>query len=352
MSLHARVRLRRGTLALDAELVATHTGLVVLVGPNGAGKTTFLRALAGLDPIDGGQVALDGDCLDDPAAGIFVPPERRPVGVVFQEGLLFPHLSALENVAFGLRSRGVRRAHARQRAASWLDRVGLGERDHARPRELSGGEAQRVALARALATQPRLLLLDEPLAALDATARAQTRRELRRHLASYDGVRVLVTHDPVEAVALGDRIVVLEDGRVVQSGTPAEVRARPRSRYVADLVGVNLLRGHASGNDVTLATGSRLTAAERPPGPGEVLAVIHPHAVALHRRAPEGSPRNVWEATVEALDFEGDRTRVQLGGAIALVAEVTPAAVRELALEAGSPVWASVKATEVSVYPA
>ncbi|MGH9015695.1 MAG: ABC transporter ATP-binding protein, partial [Acidimicrobiia bacterium] len=211
---------------------------------------------------------------------------------------------------------------------------------------------QRVALARALATQPRLLLLDEPLAALDATARAQTRRELRRHLASYDGVRVLVTHDPVEALALGDRIVVLEGGRVVQSGTPAEVRARPRSRYVADLVGVNLLRGHASGNDVTLATGSRLTAAERPPGPGEVLAVIHPHAVALHRRAPEGSPRNVWEATVEALDFEGDRTRVQLGGAIALVAEVTPAAVRELALEAGSPVWASVKATEVSVYPA
>jgi molybdate transport system ATP-binding protein len=351
MSLDARVRLRRGTLALNAELVATHAGMAVLVGPNGAGKTTFLRALAGLDPIDGGHVALDGIRLDDPAAGVFVPPERRPVGVVFQDGLLFPHLSALENVAFGLRSRGVRRTDARRRAAGWLDRVGLGEREHARPRELSGGEAQRVALARALATEPRLLLLDEPLAALDATARAQTRRELRRHLASYDGVRVLVTHDPVEALALGDRIVVLEHGHVVQSGTPAEVRARPRSRYVADLVGVNLLRGHASGNDVALATGSRLTAAERPPGPGEVLAVIHPHAVALHRRAPEGSPRNVWEATVEALDFEDDRVRVQLGGPIALVAEVTPAAVRELALEAGAPVWASVKATEVSVYP-
>jgi molybdate transport system ATP-binding protein len=182
MSLDARVRLRRGTLALDAELVATHAGIAVLVGPNGAGKTTFLRALAGLDPIDGGHVALDGDRLDDPAAGIFVPPERRPVGVVFQDGLLFPHLSALENVAFGLRSRGARRADARRRAAGWLHRVGLGEREHARPRELSGGEAQRVALARALATEPRLLLLDEPLAALDATARARTRRELRRHL--------------------------------------------------------------------------------------------------------------------------------------------------------------------------
>jgi molybdate transport system ATP-binding protein len=352
VTLAAHVQLGLGALALDVELTAPPGEMVVVVGPNGAGKTTLLRALAGLQPLDAGHVTLDGFVLDDAAAGVLVPPERRPVGVVFQDGLLFPHLSALENVAFGLRSRGVARREARRRAAGWLERVGLTGREHARPAELSGGQAQRVALARALAPQPRLLLLDEPLAALDATTRVETRRDLRRHLASHDGVRILVTHDPLEALALATTIVVVEDGRVVQSGPPDDVRARPRSRYVADLVGVNLLEGTGEGHEVVLGSGARLTVADPAP-PGQVLAVLHPRAVALHRGArPAGSPRNVWEATVGSLDFEGDRVRVRLAGPVPVVAEVTPAAVRDLGVEEGSSVWASAKATEISVYPA
>src|SRR4051794_16365182 len=159
--------------------------------------------------------------MDDPAAGTFVVPERRGVGYVFQDYLLFPHLTALENVAFGLRARGVHRREARAAAARWLERLGVGEYAGARPRALSGGQAQRVALARALATEPRLLLLDEPLAALDAATRVEVRAELRRHLATFGGARLLVTHDPVEAMVLADRLVVLEDGRIVQSGRPA-----------------------------------------------------------------------------------------------------------------------------------
>jgi molybdate transport system ATP-binding protein len=351
VSLDAKVAVRLGALDLDVELHAEAGALVVVAGPNGAGKTTLLRALAGIEPLDQGRVTLDGDCLDDPATGRFVPPERRSIGVVFQDLLLFPHLSALENVAFGLRSRGVPRGEARRRADAWLDRVGLREMARARPAALSGGQAQRVALARALAGEPRLLLLDEPLAALDATVRVETRRELKRHLDSYPGVRILVTHDPIEAMAMAARLVIVEDGRVVQSGSPAEVRARPRSRYVADFVGVNLLHGRGAGGAVALDTGGRLTAADPAPVDAPVLVVVHPRAIALHRRSPEGSPRNVWETRVDGLDDEGERMRVQLGGPIPMVAEVTPAAARELGLTSGGPVWASVKATEIAVFP-
>jgi molybdate transport system ATP-binding protein len=352
VTLDARVRLALGALTLDVALTAPPGETVVVVGPNGAGKTTLLRALAGLQPLDAGHVTLDGVVLDDTRAGVLVPPERRPVGIMFQDGVLFPNLSALENVAFGMRSRGLPRSEARRQAAGWLQRVGLAGREQARPPELSGGQAQRVALARALAPHPRLLLMDEPLAALDATTRVEVRRDLRRHLASYEGVRILVTHDPLEALALAATIVVVEDGRVVQTGPPDEVRTRPRSRYVADLVGVNLLVGTGRGREVVLGSGARLTVVETPP-PGDVLAVLHPRAVALHRGTrPGGSPRNVWEATVGALDFEGDRVRVRLDGAVPLVAEVTPAAVRDLGVEEGISVWASAKATEISVYPA
>jgi molybdate transport system ATP-binding protein len=350
MSLQARVELTVGRLRLEVELVVATGELVVLLGPNGAGKTTLLRALAGLVALDRGRVVLDGAVLDDPAAGVHVATERRPIGFVFQDYLLFPHLSALENVAFGLRARGVARAEARRRAAAWLDRVGLAGHAGARPRALSGGQAQRVALARALVSDPRLLLLDEPLAALDAATRTEVRRDLRRHLASFDGTRLLVTHDPLEAVALADRLVVLEGGRVTQTGTPQQVSARPRSRYVAELVGVNLFRGHAAGGVVRLAGGATLVAAGD--HHGEVFAAVHPHAVALHRRAPEGTPRNVWAGTADTLDVVGDRVRVRVAGAVPIVAEVTPAAAGELRLADGGPVWASVKATEVTVYPA
>ncbi len=349
MSLAAHLRLQLGGLDLDAEIAVAEGEVVAIVGPNGSGKTTVLRALAGLVPLSEGRIVLDGVVLEDPARGVRVPPEHRPVGFVFQDYLLFPHLSALENVAFGLRCRGMAHRPARDRARQWLERVGLAQHSGARPRALSGGQAQRVALARALATDPGLLLLDEPTAALDAGARVELRREIRRHLETFRGTRLLVTHDPLEAATLADRLVVLEAGRVVQSGTPAEVSERPRSKYVAELVGINLLRGKADGYQVVLGSGARLVAATA--GDGEVFAVVHPRAVALHARRPEGSPRNVLEERVLSLDLEGSRVRVLLDGDIPLVAEVTPAAVAELRLREGEAVWASVKATEVSVYP-
>jgi molybdate transport system ATP-binding protein len=326
--------------------------VAALLGPNGAGKTTVLRALAGLLRLAAGRVVLDGRVLEDPARRIRVPVERRPVGMVFQDYLLFPHLSALENVAFGLRARGVRRGRARRTAHAWLERLGLPGIADAGPRTLSGGQQQRVALARALATDPRLLLLDEPLAALDVSIRAEVRRDLRRHLREFDGVNLLVTHDPLEAIALADRLIVIEQGRIVQSGTPAEVTERPRSAYVADLVGVNLLRGHAEGDGIDLGGGGHLEAVGA--GAGDVFAVIPPRSVSLWRARPDGSPRNVWRGLATGLDLLGDRVRVRVDGSPqpSLVAEVTPAAVAELGLAEGSDVWVSVKATEVRVYRA
>ncbi|MGH8907722.1 MAG: ABC transporter ATP-binding protein [Egibacteraceae bacterium] len=341
-----------GGFRLDVELAVAAGEMVGVLGPNGAGKTTLLRALAGLVPLAGGRVTLGGEVLEDPAASIRVLPERRSVGVVFQDYRLFPHLSALDNVAFGIRSRGVGRSEARQRAQEWLAGVGLGAQGASRPGELSGGQAQRVALARALATEPALLLLDEPLSALDAIARAGARRELRRVLAGYQGVRLLITHDPLEAMALADRLVILEAGRIAQSGRPREVVARPRSVWAADLVGVNLLRGQARRDRIELAGGGSLEVAGS--REGEVFAVVHPRAVVLHSRQPAG-PRNVWRGVVQGLDPAGpvgDRVRVQVEGLVPMVAEVTPVTVSRLGLKIGGGVWVSVKAAEITVYPA
>jgi molybdate transport system ATP-binding protein len=335
---------------LDVGLTAESGQTYALLGPNGAGKTTLLRALAGLLPIDRGQVSLDEEVLDDPVRQVFVPPEARSVGVVFQDYLLFEHLSARENVAFGLRARGVKRADARATADAWLARLDLSSKATARPRQLSGGQAQRVALARALATDPKLLLLDEPLAALDAATRTTVRRDLRRHLAAFPGVRVLVTHDFFDAAVLADQLLILEDGRLVQTGSVAEIAARPRSRYVADLVGVNLLHGTACGEHVELANGAHITTADA--GNGDSFVVIHPRSVALFAQSPSGSPRNAWPGLVDAIENLGDRVRVGITGTVPLVAEVTPAALRELDLDVGSSVWAVVKATDVTVFEA
>jgi molybdate transport system ATP-binding protein len=350
VSLDVALTAHVGAFELECAFSAGDDDIVAILGPNGAGKTTLLRALAGLLPIDAGSIVLDGVVLDAPATDTFVVPEARPVGYVFQDYLLFPHLTARENIAFGLRSRGMHASEARSVADEWLGRIGLADRGRAKPKQLSGGQAQRVALARALAMNPRLLLLDEPLAALDVGARAEVRRELRRYLASFDGVRLLVTHDPVDALALANRLLVFEDGGLAQDGTIEEVTLQPRSRYVADLVGVNLFRGTASGTRVDLPDGQHLVVAD--PGNGAVFAMVHPNAVALYRHAPEGSPRNVWHGPVQSIDLLGDRVRVRIGGALPMVAEVTPAAVRELELDEGVDVWAAVKATEVVVYAA
>ena len=350
-SLLAEVDLTVGRFHLGLTVAVNPGEVVAVLGPNGSGKSTLLRALAGLVPLDEGRIELDGQVLDDPAADVFVPPEERPVGVVFQSYLLFPHLSALDNVAFGLRRRGVPRRVARVRALAWLDRVGLAGKADARPGELSGGQAQRVALARAVVTDPAMLLLDEPLSALDVRTRADVRRDLATYLDGYAGVRVLVTHDPLDALALADRIVILEDGRVTQVGPPGEVPARPRTPYVADLVGTNLYRGRATGAHVELDTGLQVVTSTGSDGP--VFVVIPPGAVSVYRTRPDGSPRNVYEATIEHVQPLRNRARATARvGNTTMAADVTLDAVSQLGLHAGDRVWLSVKATEVAAYPA
>jgi len=346
--LDAHVTVERGGFVLEAYLAVPAGQVAAVVGPNGAGKSALVHALAGLLPLARGHVRLDGTVLADAGAGVHVGPEARPIGVVFQDRLLFPHLSCLENVAFGPRARGVPAREARRRAAALLADVGVGERASARPGELSGGEAQRVAIARALAIEPAALLLDEPMAALDAATRRSMRSELGRRLESFGGCGVLVTHDLVDALGITDHVVVLEAGRVVQTGSVAEVCAQPRSSYVAEFVGVNFLRGRARGGRVDLPDGGVLVAAGAPDG--AVSVVVHPRAVALFRQRPDGTPRNVWRGTVASIDDEGDRVRVRVAGAPALVAEVTPAALQELSLSMGAEVWVAVKATEIAVY--
>ena len=357
--LRARIEVRRPAFQLDVAFDVGAGEVVALLGPNGAGKTTTLRALAGLVRGDAGAVhatiELDGDDL---AAE---PTEARPIGMVFQDYLLFPHLTALENVAFGPRCRGASRAAARELARDMLERVGLADHADARPRALSGGQAQRVALARALAVRPRLLLLDEPLAALDAHTRLEIRARLRRDLAGFDGAALVVTHDPLDAMVLADRLIVIEHGAVVQEGAPADVARRPRTDYVARLVGLNLYRGVAGADGVLLASvaeggerhdgpGERFTVAERIDG--DVFVAFPPSAVALYRGRPDGSPRNVWQARVDGIERHGDLIRVRLDGTLPAAADVTAAAAAELDLVPGVQVWAGVKATEAHAYPA
>lgn len=341
--LDARVTVSRGGFRLELPLRVGDGDVVALLGPNGAGKTTALRALAGLEPMTSGHVRLGHT---DVTA---LPPEKRSIGVVFQDYLLFPHMSSLDNVAFGPRCRGLSRRMAADAAAKWLERVGLSGLEDRRPRELSGGQAQRVALARALATGPDLLLLDEPLAALDARTRVETRAALRGHLALHQGATLVVTHDPLDALVLADRLIIIEEGRIVQEGDAFEVTARPRTDYVARLVGLNLFRGQASGHRVVVG-GFELTADDS--HDGEVFVAFRPSAVALHPDRPAGSARNTWQATVEGLQPHGDHIRVQLAGPINAAADITPAAAAALLLEPGMPVWAAVKATETRSYPA
>jgi len=341
---------RGGGFRLDLRLAIAAGEVVALLGPNGAGKTTALRALAGLAPLTDGHIQVEGRTFDDPRQRQWTPTERRPIGVVFQDYLLFPHLTVLDNIAFGPRSHGADRQAARTVAADWLRRVGLIEYAQRKPRELSGGQAQRVALARALAVNPALLLLDEPLAALDARTRLDTRAALHRHLAEHPGATLLVTHDPLDALVLADRLVIIEDGVVVQEGDAATITARPRTEYVARLVGLNLYRGQAAGHSVRLADDLTLSVADDVHG--DVFVAFAPASVALHPHQPDGSPRNVWPVTIAGILRNGDNLRIQLAGPIAAAADVTPAAAAYLSLEPGRQLWAAVKAAETRAYPA
>jgi molybdate transport system ATP-binding protein len=351
MTLEFDGRIRRGEFELAVELVAQPGEVLAVLGPNGAGKSTLLRAVAGLFGLDAGHIRLGGVVLDEPATGRFVAPQQRRLGVVFQDHRLFPHLRVLGNVAYGPRSRGVRRTPAQESARAWLDRLGIPALARRHPRELSGGQAQRVALARALAADPDALLLDEPLGALDVQTRAEVQGELRQHLGAFAGPTLFVTHDPIEALLLAQRIVVLEDGRVAQAGTPTEITTRPLTRYVARLVGVNLYTGTAHGTRIEVAGGGTLHAAD--PATGHVLVALRPSSITLHRHAPhDSSARNGWPATVTGLAPLGDRIRVTASGEFSTTVDVTAAAVAELGLAPGEQVWLSAKATDLTVYPA
>ena len=302
---------------MTGDLTAEAGEVLVVIGPNGAGKSTLLRAIAGLEQ---GRVHVGDEDWTD----LEVP--RRRVGYVFQDQSLFPHLSALDNVAFGPRARGRSRREADEAARVWLDRFGIADLADRRPGELSGGQAQRVAIARALATDPEVLLLDEPFTGLDVSVQMALRNELGRHLSDFAGIALLVTHDAIDAPTLADRVLVLDDGRVAQVGPPAEVAAEPRTPHVARLVGLNLVSD------------------------GEDLIAFTPDAVTVSLAEPEGSSRLRWHGPIATLAPHGDAVRLLVHASPDLLADLTPAAATELALAPGREVWLSAKATAVSRY--
>lgn len=359
--LHADVHVHRparaGVAAFDLEVTLELAAgdVLAVVGPNGAGKSTLLGVLAGTLVPSSGTVRLGGRTLTrvaaDGRAGDLVPPERRGVGLLGQDPRLFPHLSALENVAFGPRAQGVRAADARRDGARWLAAVGLEGLAARRPAELSGGQRQRVAVARALAARPHALLLDEPVAALDATSAPLVRQLLREQVARTGTTAVVVTHDVLDAVVLADRVLVLDAGRVLHSGPTAAVLAAPRDPFTAALAGVNLVVGTGHAGGVRSPDGRVLRGTDPVPDGAAAAAVFAPGAVAVHTEPPaHASPRNVWESTVVALEPRGAAVGVRTSGHPEVLADVTPAAAAELGLRPGVRVWLSVKATEVGVH--
>jgi molybdate transport system ATP-binding protein len=373
MSLQADVLCSRAGFELAVRLDVEPGEVVAVLGRNGAGKSTLLDCLAGLLRPPGTSVRLGGREL----AGL--EPHQRRVGVLRQRPLLFPHLTARDNVAFGPRSRGAARSQARAVAEEWLDAVGVGELAGRRPAQLSGGQAQRVALARALATEPELLLLDEPLAALDVDAAPAMRGLLRRVLQpmrpSSDAVgqrthwfkpggrrvTVLVTHDPLDALALADTVLILADGEVVERGPTQRVLAAPRTPFTARLAGLNLVAGQAVAGGLETPDGELLSGLLAPDAEAAspAVAVFAPSAVSVYPAgdaAPPGSPRNTAPATVGTLEPHGPVVRLHTsagsGWAAGLTADLTAAAVAELALEPGSRVTVAVKATAVEIHPA
>ena len=343
MSVTARIITTIGDLAIDAQLTCEPGETVALLGPNGAGKSTVLRSIAGLQPIDDGRIRIGNETVDEPATRTFIPAEQRRVGMVFQDYLLFPHMTVRQNIEFGPRNR-----HQDHDVAPWIDALDLGDLLDRKPAQLSGGQAQRVALARALATNPHALLLDEPLAALDAATKQSVRGELRHFLRRFEHGTVLVTHDPLDALVLADRIVVLENGHVTQEGPTAEVASQPRTEYLAALLGVTLIRGTAREGVIDCQGGGSLVTSTS--AAGSVVAIIRPQAISLHANRPEGSARNVWHTTITGVDAHHDQVRITLAGPPELTAAVTPAAVADLGIAPGQRIWASLKATDIAIY--
>ena len=346
--LRVEARTRVGPLALEAQLEVAAGECLALAGPSGAGKTSVLRIVAGLLRPYSGQVACGEDVWLDTAAGVDLAPERRRCGYLFQDYALFPHLSAWQNVAYPLTA--LPRSARQSRARELLGRFGLERRADARPATLSGGERQRVALARALAREPRALLLDEPLSALDARTRASSARELARTLREAQVPALLVTHDFGEAAHLADRVAVVDAGRIVQTGTAAELAARPGSAFVADFTGAVVLTGVATpqpngGARVELDGGGSVTCSEA--AGGRVAVSVHPWEIAIEPAgaSDSGSPQNRLAARVESVTAIGSRARVGLDAGQPLAAEVTAASAERLGLVPGVAVVATWKAT-------
>ncbi len=359
--LDTAVVLRRPEFTLDVEFTVAPGEVLAVLGPNGAGKSTLLGVLSGLLRPDAGYVRLGEAVITDVAAGVYVPPHERGVGILSQQGLLFPHLTALANVAFGPRARGVSKAEAEARARRLLLEVDADELANRKPSQLSGGQAQRVALARALAPEPDLLLLDEPLAALDVDASPALRSLLRRVIRGGKRTTLLVTHDALDALVLADRVVVLSAGGIAEEGATREVLTRPRSAFTARIAGLDLVPGVAQDGGLLTAEGMFISG-----GSSEALidgdpavAVFPPSAVAVFRERPDGSPRNVVQVVLAALEPRGGVIRLRAeappGGpewVDGLAADVTPAAVVDLGIEPGAKLWFAVKATETEIHPA
>jgi molybdate transport system ATP-binding protein len=351
----------RVTLAqrdLDLELQVDPGDVVAVLGANGSGKSTLLSLIAGLLRPDTGRITVDGQVLLDTGRRVWTPPHRRGVALLAQQALLFPHLTAAANVAFGPRSKGCSRTEAREIAARWLEAVDASGFADRRPDQLSGGQAQRVAIARALAADPALLLLDEPMAALDVAVAPALRQVLRRVLRQSGRTALLVTHDLLDALTLADRVIVLEHGRVVEDGPARAVLTEPRSAFAARIAGIDLIAGTAGDHGLTTPEGLRIQGILDPACiAGEpAVAVFSPSAVAVHLTEPGGSPRNHLPATITELEPRGELIRVHAiesaGGSTGLLADITAAAAADLDLAPGKRVHYAVKATEVAVYPA
>ncbi|RZT88587.1 molybdate transport system ATP-binding protein [Pseudonocardia sediminis] len=358
VGLSLQASLHRAGFSLEVSLDVAPGEVLAVLGPNGAGKSTLLGILSGLLRPDSGHLRVGDRTLVDVDAGEFVPVHRRGVGLLAQQALLFPHLSAAANVAFGPRAQGVPKAEADERARDLLGQVGVGELADRRPSQLSGGQQQRVALARALAPQPGLLLLDEPLAALDVDATPAMRTLLRRVIRDGKQTALLVTHDALDALVLADRVVVLSGGRIAEQGATRDVLARPRSSFSARIAGLDLIPGIAASGALRTADGIEIHGASVEVTDGEpAVAVFPPSAVAVHTERPTGSPRNVFRVRLAALEPRGDTVRLRASapdGAPAwvdgLAADVTPAAVAEMGVDPGDDVWFAVKAAEVAVH--
>ena len=346
-----------GSFRLEIAFEVARGATLVLVGESGAGKTTVLRLLAGLETPDRGSIVVNDRVWFDGEPANTLPPWRREVGYVPQDYVLFPHLSVFENVAFGVRSQGLSGRRVRSRVGEALERLEIVDLARRRPDELSGGQRQRAALARALVTEPAVLLLDEPLSALDLQTRRALRTELRRLLAQLPCATVYVTHAPMEAVALGDQILVLEEGRGSQGGTRDELLRHPKSAYVAEFMGVNLFRGRIGYRDFAgfaeVQTPDRTLSVVDPGGDEDVFVAVGPRDITLHLEVPSGSAQNVFYGPIEEIVPEppyGERLRVALASQPPLVAEVTRHAAERLELAPGKSVYASFKATAVTTY--